>query len=161
MCLNHLAERRVELTEGDRQRPNKAGAMLRVPGMIFATKRDAPAAADNLELLREFFGQRARIEPLSIHDADRLLTIPRLLFDLAHVVRVYAKPPGRKPDLDEPFVLHAGSDIHALARQVYRGLEEKVRSARLWGEGVADGQNVHLDHVLHDKDIVELPHVAR
>ena len=156
MCFNHLAERRVELTAGDRERPNEPGGVLRLPGMIFATKSDTPPAADNLELLREFFGQRARIEAFSIHDEQRLAEIPRVLFNLVHVVRVYAKPPGRKADLDEPFVLHAGSDIHDLARQVYRGLEEKIHSARLWGEGVADGQNVHLDHVLHDRDVVEL-----
>jgi len=79
-----------------------------------------------------------------------------LLFDLIQIVRVYAKPPGKKPDLDDPFILPAGSDVHALAHKVYRGLENQVRSARLWGRGVIDGQNVHLDHVLHDKDIVEL-----
>ena len=43
-----------------------------------------------------------------------------------------------------------------LARKVYRGFDDRVRSARIWGHGVADGQNVHLDHVLHDRDIVEL-----
>jgi len=43
-----------------------------------------------------------------------------------------------------------------LARKVYCALEDRIKSARLWGHGVADGQNVHLDHVLHDKDIVEL-----
>jgi ribosome-interacting GTPase 1 len=26
----------------------------------------------------------------------------------------------------------------------------------VWGHGVVDGQQVHLDHVLQDKDIVEL-----
>jgi ribosome-interacting GTPase 1 len=35
-------------------------------------------------------------------------------------------------------------------------LAEKLKSAKCWGTGVYDGQNVHLDHVLHDKDIVEL-----
>ena len=55
-----------------------------------------------------------------------------------------------------PLLAAAGSDIHELARKVHRGLEHSIKSARLWGEGVVDGQNVHLDHVLHDKDIVEL-----
>ena len=67
---------------------------------------------------------------------------------------------GPVPEVKElrsnPFHIPLGGDVHELARKVYRGLEHKVRSARIWGHGVADGQNVHLDHVLHDKDIVEL-----
>jgi ribosome-interacting GTPase 1 len=155
-CLGHLAERSVELTEGRRERPEEPGAMLKVPGVVLVNKTDVPGSRDKLELMAEFFGQRVRIEPVSTRDADGMARLPRLFFDLLHVIRIYAKPPGRKPDLDEPFVLPAGSDIHELARKVYRGLEQRVKAARLWGHGVADGQNVQLDHVLHDKDIVEL-----
>ena len=82
--------------------------------------------------------------------------LPELLFELVHVIRVYAKPPGKKPDLDAPFVLPVGSDVHELARKVYRGSDHPIKSARIWGHSVADGQNVHLDHVLHDKDVIEL-----
>jgi ribosome-interacting GTPase 1 len=155
-CLNHLAERHIELVDGPRERPNEAGATLKVPGFVLVNKIDAPGASGNLEMLRELFGQRVRIEPLSTRDANQMARLPEMLFKLIRVIRIYAKPPGRKPDLDEPFVIPAGSDVHELARRVYRGLENRVKAARLWGHGVADGQNVHLDHVLHDKDIVEL-----
>lgn len=155
-CLRHLSERRIELVDGPRQWPQEPDAPLRVPGLVLANKMDTEGADANLALLREFFGSRLRIEPLSTREPASLGRVPELLYRLIRVVRVYAKPPGRKPDLQEPFVLPAGSDVHELARHVYRGLEQKVRAARLWGHGVADGQNVHLDHVLHDKDIVEL-----
>jgi ribosome-interacting GTPase 1 len=156
ICLNHLAERHVELTDGPREHPDEAGAMLKVPGLVLANKIDVPGARDNFELLRELCGPRARVTPASTRDADQMARLPELFFGLVRVIRVYAKPPGRKPDLDEPFVLSLGSDVHELARKVYRGLEHRVKSARLWGHGVADGQNVQLDHVLHDKDVVEL-----
>ena len=97
-----------------------------------------------------------RVEVCSTRDAAFLATIPGLLFRLLRVIRVYAKPPGKKADMAEPFVLPAGGDVHEMARRVYRGFEQKIRSARIWGQGVADGQNVQLDHVLHDKDVVEL-----
>jgi ribosome-interacting GTPase 1 len=155
-CLGHLAERHVELTDGPRRHPDEPGAMLRVPGFVLANKTDVPGASDHLELLRELFGTRVQIEALSTRDANQMARLPELLFRLTRVIRVYAKPPTRKPDLDEPFVLPVGSDVHALAHKVYRGLEHRVRSARIWGHGVADGQNVRLDHVLRDKDIVEL-----
>lgn len=155
-CLTHLANRQIELADGQRKHLDDAGAVLKMPGFVLANKVDLPAAADNLGLLREFLGGKARIEPISTRDTEQLARLPRLLFELIHVTRVYAKPPGKKPDLDDPFILPAGSDVHALAHKVYRGLEQQVRSARLWGHGVVDGQNIHLDHVLHDKDIVEL-----
>ena len=155
-CLNHFAERRIELTDGPRERPDDVDAMTKVPGLILANKIDLAGASQNLELVREFLGERVRIEPSSARDSDRIARLPELLFGLIRVIRVYAKPPGKKPDLDEPFVLPVGGDVHELARKVYRGLEDRVRSARIWGHGVVDGQNVHLDHVLHDKDIVEL-----
>ncbi|MBN1510533.1 MAG: 50S ribosome-binding GTPase [Phycisphaerae bacterium] len=155
-CLTHLANRQIELADGQHKHLDDASAVLKMPGFVLANKVDLPAAADNLGLLREFLGDKARIEPISTRDTEQLARLPRLLFDLIDVIRVYAKPPGKKPDLDDPFILPAGSDVHALAHKVYRGLEHQVRSARLWGHGVVDGQNVHLDHVLHDKDIVEL-----
>jgi ribosome-interacting GTPase 1 len=156
VCLNHLGERRIELTDGLRKLPVEPGGMLHVPGFVLANKSDLPAASDNLAVLRELFGARVGVEPLSTRDAGRMAQLPELFFRLIRVIRVYAKPPGRKPDLDEPFVLRVGSDVRELARKVYRGFDHRVRSARIWGHGVADGQNVHLDHVLHDKDIVEL-----
>jgi hypothetical protein len=156
VCLRLLADRRIELTAGPRECPREAGAMLKQPGLVFACKADAPEAADNLALLRAFVGDRVRIEPLSVRQPASLARVPRLLFELAHVIRVYAKPPGRKPDLDEPFVVPAGSDLHAVARRIFGGREVKVHAARIWGAGVADGQHVQMEHVLRDKDIVEL-----
>ena len=155
-CLGHLAGRCLELADGPRERPNEAEDPLRVPGFLLANKVDAPGASDGLDMVREFFGQRVRVEPASAIDPGGMARLPELLYRLIGVVRVYAKPPGKEPDLEEPFVLPAGSDIHDLARKVYRGLERTIKSARLWGHGVADGQQVHLDHVLQDKDIVEL-----
>jgi ribosome-interacting GTPase 1 len=156
MCMNHLTERHVELVNGPPRLPDEESPDFRIPGVLLANKNDAPSAAENLAMLREFFGERVRIEPISTQNPNDLARLPRLLFELVRVIRVYAKPPGKKPDMEDPFVLPAGSDIHELARKVHRGLEHGIKSARLWGAGVVDGQNVHLDHLLHDKDIVEL-----
>ena len=39
---------------------------------------------------------------------------------------------------------------------VHRDFIEGLKSARIWGSGVHDGQTVGREHVLADKDIVEL-----
>lgn len=130
--------------------------MQRKTGLVLAAKRDLPAASDNLALLRELVGGRATIEPISVHDPADVARLPALFFKLLGVIRVYAKPPGKKAEEGEPFVLHAGATVLDMARKVHRGLAEHIKSARLWGQGVFPGQNVQLDHVLHDKDTVEL-----
>jgi len=155
-CLRHLADRRIELTDGVRKRPDESDPILRVPGLILANKIDLPGTEENFELLKEYLGPRVRVEPMSTRESARLSRLPGLLFQLLHVIRVYAKPPGRKPDMEEPFILPVGSDVREVARRVYRGFDHRVKSARIWGYGVADGQNVQLEHVLHDRDIVEL-----
>jgi len=58
--------------------------------------------------------------------------------------------------MTEPFTLPVGSTVMDLATTVHRQLAEKLKSARIWGTGVHDGQNVHRTHVLNDKDIIEL-----
>ena len=67
-----------------------------------------------------------------------------------------AKPPGKPADMTEPFTLPVGSTVMDLATTVHRQLAEKLKSARIWGTGVYDGQNVQRNHVLNDKDIIEL-----
>lgn len=155
-CLQHLAEHRMALTSGPRERPQEPEAPLKIPGLVLANKFDVTGAGENLELLRQCYDTRLRIEPLSTRDASLMARVPGLLFELIRVIRVYAKPPGRKPDLAEPFVLPAGSDVHTLSHRVFGGFAHQVKAARLWGHGVADGQNVQLEHILHDRDIVEL-----
>jgi ribosome-interacting GTPase 1 len=49
-----------------------------------------------------------------------------------------------------------GSTVAQMAELVHRDFADKLKSARIWGTGVFDGQTVTRDHVLHDKDIVEL-----
>jgi uncharacterized protein len=82
--------------------------------------------------------------------------LPAMLFKLLEIIRVYAKPPGKKPDMNEPFTIPAGSTIHDLAVKIHRELAEKLKHARIWGTNVYEGQSVQKNHILQDKDIVEL-----
>ena len=50
----------------------------------------------------------------------------------------------------------AGSTLIDMAALVHRDFTQGLKSARIWGTGVYDGQTIKRDHVLHDKDIVEL-----
>ena len=78
------------------------------------------------------------------------------IYMFLNVIRVYTKRPGKPADMDSPFTCPAGSTVPQMAELVHRDFAEKLKSARIWGTGVFDGQTVTRDHVLHDKDVVEL-----
>ncbi len=80
-------------------------------------------------------------------------------YDLLGVLRVYTKVPGKPADRTRPFTLPVGSTVLDLAREIHRDFEHSLKSARIWGTGVFDGQPVKRDHELHDADVVEL-HVS-
>jgi small GTP-binding protein len=127
-----------------------------VKTLLAANKIDLPGAADRLEIVREMFGERFPIHVLSAEHGTGLEELRDAVYKFLNVIRVYTKQPGKPPDLTAPFTCPAGSTVLELAALVHRDFAEKLKSARLWGTGVFDGQSVGRDHVLHDKDIVEL-----
>jgi hypothetical protein len=55
-----------------------------------------------------------------------------------------------------PFILKKGSNVEELAGKVHHDFIHNLKTARVWGKNVFDGQMVGRDYILHDKDIVEL-----
>jgi uncharacterized protein len=124
--------------------------------MLVANKLDLPGAAERLELVRELFGDRFPIQALDAESGNGLEDLRTAIYRLLNVIRVYSKKPGKPPDMKAPFTCPAGSTVLQMAELVHRDFAAKLKSARIWGTGVYDGQTVTRDHVLHDKDIVEL-----
>ncbi len=123
---------------------------------ILANKLDLPDAGDRLEILREYYGGRFEIWPVSAGMGTGLDALPARLFHFLRLIRVYTKEPGKKADLERPYTLPAGSAVLDLAVRVHRDFERLLKSARIWGSGKYDGIHVKRDHVLQDKDVVEL-----
>jgi hypothetical protein len=123
---------------------------------IVANKIDLPGAATRLDALREFYSGRFEIWPVSATMGNGLEALPARLFDFLRLIRVYTKEPGKKPDLDAPYTLPVGSTVIQLAIGVHREFEQTLKSARIWGSGKYEGIYVKRDHLLRDKDVVEL-----
>jgi uncharacterized protein len=124
--------------------------------MLVANKSDLDGAADRLEIVREMFGPRFPIHVISAETGTGLEEFRGDLFRFLNVIRVYTKRPGKPPDMHSPFTCAEGSTLVELATLVHHDFAESLKSARLWGTGVFDGQTVPRDHILHDKDVVEL-----
>ncbi len=123
---------------------------------IIANKLDLPGAPERLEILREYYGSRFDILPVSAEAGTGMAEMPAQLFQFLRLIRVYTKEPGKKPDLERPYTMPVGSTVVDLAGQIHRELAETLKSARVWGSGKYDGIFVKRDHVLQDKDVVEL-----
>lgn len=123
---------------------------------VIATKADM-ASAGTLETLKELTERPFEYIEVSAETGTGLDTLMKRLFEMLDVVRVYAKKPHQEADMKEPFTLKRGSTVLDLATLVHRELAEKLKTARAWNSPhVHDGQNVPREHVLSDKEIIEL-----
>lgn len=149
VCTAYLDAHKLILDEG-------GDAHLGRKTFVIATKADI-APAGTLETLRELTEREFEYLSISGETHGGLDVLMRRIFEMLEVVRVYAKRPHHEADMTAPFTLKRGSTVQDLAALVHRELAEKLKTARAWNSpSVHDGQNVPREHVLSDKEIIEL-----
>ena len=137
--------------------PPDASPLLVVrPVHVVFNKVDLDHDGTFLALAREAVGDEFPFRAVSAEHGHGLEELRGLLFTDLGRVRIYAKEPGKKPDIERPFVLPAGATVLDLARTVHKEIAEHLRFARIWGHARFEGQQVDRDHVLADRDVVEL-----
>lgn len=124
--------------------------------LLGANKIDADGAEDRLTIVREMYGARFPIHVFSAEHGQGMEGLREALYKTLNVIRVYSKQPGKPADKSAPFTIPVGGTVEKFAGEVHRDFVEKMKTARVWGAGVFDGQPVGREHVLHDGDIVEL-----
>jgi ribosome-interacting GTPase 1 len=155
VCLDFLESKNLLLDTESPAFEKSASEKLGKKAFCICTKLDI-TVTDALEKLKKTCKYPFEFFAVSVQTGAGMDKLPNVIFSQLGIIRIYAKPPGKPADMNEPFTMPAGSNVQDLANSIHRQLAEKLHSARIWGTGVHDGQNVHLTHVLHDKDIVEL-----
>jgi len=178
-CLQHVAsvqailgERRVSLVTDwpGAVRPDPAAPPpgdadaedvfdLRLPTLLVANKSDLLGnPGTDLEALAELEAPHFPTLLVSAQSGQGLGGIGEWLWRSFGLVRIYTKAPGKTALHDRPFTLRHGEQTVAdVARLVHREMAQTLKYARVWGTSVAaDGQHVGRDHVLADRDVVEL-----
>jgi ribosome-interacting GTPase 1 len=122
--------------------------------LVVGTKADLDQTQHGFNLLQ----QNCKLPFVGVSSKDSLTleNLKKSVYNLLGIIRVYTKEPGRKPDLDDPVVLPVGSNLIDAAAEVHKDFTKKLKFARIWGSGKHDGVMVKRDHILHDKDIIEL-----
>jgi ribosome-interacting GTPase 1 len=149
---------RARVWAESRPLPPDAPSFLSVkPIFVVGTHGDLDSDGTFAAMAREALPAEFPFHAVSAEHGAGLEDLRARLFQALHKIRVYAKEPGKKADLETPFVLKRGATVQAFAQAVHRDLAERIAYARVWG-GTArfDGQQVDRDHVLSDRDIVEL-----
>lgn len=149
---------RARIVPAGRPVPEEMGLSARVlPVALVFGKGDLGAGDPEAEvLLAEAAGPGLPRYRISCRTGAGLEDLRRALFGMLSIVRVYAKEPGKKPDLSRPFVLKRGATVLDLAALIHKDLAAHFRFARVWGSARFGGQPVERDHPLEDRDVVEL-----
>jgi len=120
-------------------------------------KCDAEAAELRAELFRECCPVDFDEFRVSAETGAGLDALKQAIFEALDVVRVYTKEPhAKEPDRCQPFTLRRGGTVLDVARLVHKDFARQLKFARVWGGKVHDGTVVKGDHVLEDRDVVEL-----
>jgi len=151
--LGQVANAKVQLSRED---PPNAPGWLRKRTLLVANKIDAPGAQEDLEILRELYGARFPLARVSAETGEGLEPLRQAVFEMLELIRVYTKAPGKKLERTAPYVLKRGSRLIDLAAHVHQDFLTQLKYARVWGHGKFEGQMVNRDHLLEDKDVVEL-----
>ena len=129
---------------------------LRIKSRLVVTRGDDPDLDARLEFWHELASSEIPEVRVEFDRTESREALRDEIFQSLGVIRVYTKAPGKPAVYEEPFALRAGGTIEDLAERVHHDLSNGLKFARVWGEGVHDGQSVGRDHVLHEGDMVEL-----
>jgi ribosome-interacting GTPase 1 len=156
ILLDEMETRRVPILRRD-DSPGEVSDGLHPKRLFIAgTKLDLPGAGEGLELLKAAFDASYHVVPVSAREGEGTALFLSTAFQSLDRVRVYTKTPGKKPDLESPFVFRKGTTVIEMAREIHKDLEKRYRTARIYSEDKYNGQRVGKDFVLRDGDVIEL-----
>ncbi|NIR29284.1 MAG: TGS domain-containing protein [Gammaproteobacteria bacterium] len=130
---------------------------IRLPTLLVATKADLMSRGDEeLAALRELLGVDYPSLLVSARTGFGLEAIGRWVFETLGIVRVYTKAPGQPLDRGHPFTVRRGQTVQDVAVHVHRELATSLKFAWLWTSDDEKPRQVSRDHVVADRDVLEL-----
>jgi len=124
--------------------------------LLIATNTELDKSGKGLEMLAKYGNDLFPIAPFVVGDDIGTTHIKKLIYQMLGIIRVYTKAPGKKPDFSDPIVVKKGSTLLEAAVEVHKDFASNLRYARIWGSGKHNGVMVKRDHILKDRDIIEL-----
>ncbi len=131
-------------------------AVVYKPVVVFVNKIDLRAlSVHELEYVKTIL-PGAPVILGSTTSSRGLEEIAPTLYRVLEIIRVYTKPPSGNV-AEKPLVLRRGATIRDVAESVHSELLKNFLYARVWGSSAKyPGERVGLDHVVEDRDVVEI-----
>ena len=128
------------------------GNRIYTPSIVVVNKVDLADEQDieNLrsKLITDFI-------PVSASLGGNINYLKDKVLEKLDVIRIYMKPQGEKPDMEEPLIIKRNSTVEDVCKVLHKEFLDKFRYARVWGKSAKyKGQIVGLGHKLKDKDIL-------
>ena len=139
-----------------KERFNDLKSMTIIRTMIVINKVDNQILRADFDTFCELEQADWPVIPVSVQNQYNLDLMGKRCMEMMQLMRIYSKPPGKEPEMNQPYVLKIGSTINDFAGKVHRDFINNLKRARVWGKNVFDGQLVGRDHILNDGDVVEL-----
>ncbi|MCW8809701.1 MAG: 50S ribosome-binding GTPase [Ignavibacteriaceae bacterium] len=127
-----------------------------IPILVVVNKDDNDQCDEDFQVFKDLLEVELPLVPISLNSQRNFENLKKRIFESLEIIRIYSKPPGKDADMTKPFVIKKGSTLEEFAGKVHHDFQQKLKTARVWGRNVYDGQLVGKEHILHDKDIVEL-----
>ena len=131
-------------------------SIVRVKTLLAVTRGNDPDSDTRLELFRETVPTPFEVLRIDLDRPEDVDTLRNRIYEFLNVIRVYTKAPGKAADYSDPYTIPAGGTVEDVAAKVHRDLAESLKFAKVWGASAHDGQSVGREHVLCDRDLVEL-----
>lgn len=153
--ITELANRKTQLS-ADSGFVEEDFSIVKVKTILVVTRADDPGCEVRLELLRELMEIHFPIQMVEFDREDSREALRDSFYKALDVIRIYTKAPGKSADYKDPYTIPKGGTVEDLAAKVHRDLVETLKYAKVWGESAHDGQSVGREHILADRDLVEL-----
>ena len=125
------------------------------PAIIVANKLDVEEATGKLATLRDRLTARFEVVGISAKTGIGLKMLPRTVYMLLDIVRIYTKRPRQKPST-KPLIMKRETTVGEVTRTIHNEFYKHFKYARVWGSSNYPGEKVGLNRVLKDNDIVEI-----
>ncbi len=143
-----------EDVEPDRLVDFLAGNRIYIPSITIINKIDQEYAGVRRNIKKYYQEDYMDISVVKNQGVEEL---KRIIFERLKFMRIYLKPQGGPPDMEEPLVILESSTVQAVCEHLHRDFVELYRFGNVWGPSAKyPGQSVGLHHILKDGDIVTI-----
>ncbi|RKY31996.1 MAG: GTP-binding protein HSR1 [Candidatus Omnitrophota bacterium] len=120
-------------------------------------KIDHPDSKEIEEIFIDLYGKQIpEFLKISAKERINIENLGDIFFKSLDIIRVYTKIPGKPLDLQAPYTLKKNSSVIELAEIIHKDLVKNFKYARLWKNIKEKPLIVGRDHILEDRDIVEI-----